>query len=235
MPLVCVPLALAHPNRVFCVSVSVPVSACVPGLRGWCRAVVRGLALRSLCSLRLPNIIEYIMGPMRAGLIDPAPYVRKTAVSGCAKIFAMLPGAIKDSDLVDVLYNMLRDKDAQVITNAMVALNEILRSEGGMAVNRQIVIYLLSRLKEFSEWGQCTILELVVRYPPATSDEMFEIMNVLEDRLQHSNAAVVLSATKVLLQLTRTNAKLHSSVYSRLKGTASGVVRPLPPVCFGLF
>jgi AP-4 complex subunit beta-1 len=144
--------------------------------------VVRGLALRSLCSLRLPQIIEYIMPGIRAGLIDPAPYVRKTAVMGIAKIFALLPQVIKESDLVDVLYNMLRDKDPQVITNSMVALNEILRTEGGMAVNKTIIVYLLQRLKDFSEWGQCTILELVVKYQPATPDEMFEIMNVLEDR-----------------------------------------------------
>lgn len=37
---------------------------------------------------------------------------------------------ILESDLKDVLYNLLKDKDTQVICNAIVALNEMLASEG---------------------------------------------------------------------------------------------------------
>ena len=179
--------------------------------------MVRGLALRSLCSLRLANIVEYIMGSVRQGLVDASAYVRKTAVMGCAKLYALVPSVIKDSDLVDVLYNMLRDKDTQVICNALVALNEILRPEGGMAINKMIIVHLLSRIKDFSEWGQCTVIELVARYTPEGQDEMFEIMNVLEDRLRHSNSAVVLAATKVFLHYTRSLPRVHQSVYERLK------------------
>jgi vesicle coat complex subunit len=116
------------------------------------------------------------MGSLRQGLVDPSAYVRKTAVMGCAKLFALVPQTIKDSDLVDVLYNMLRDKDTQVMTNALVALNEILRSEGGMAINKLIIFHLLSRIKDFSEWGQCTVIELVSKYTPENQEEMFEIM-----------------------------------------------------------
>ncbi len=39
--------------------------------------MVRGLALRSLCSLRIANIAEYVMIPLRQSLNDPSPYVRK--------------------------------------------------------------------------------------------------------------------------------------------------------------
>ena len=48
-------------------------------------------------------------------------------------------------NLVDVLYQMLKDKDAQVVTNCISALNEILASEGGMVVNTKIAHYLLNR------------------------------------------------------------------------------------------
>jgi len=47
--------------------------------------------------------------------------------------------------MVDLLYRMLRDKDPFVVLNATHALNEILASEGGMVVNRNIAHYLLSR------------------------------------------------------------------------------------------
>ena len=48
-------------------------------------------------------------------------------------------------NLVDVLYQMLKDKDAQVVANCISALNEILASEGGMVVNTKIAHYLLNR------------------------------------------------------------------------------------------
>eukprot|EP00920_Eleutheroschizon_duboscqi_P000810 GHVT01002098.1.p1 GENE.GHVT01002098.1~~GHVT01002098.1.p1 ORF type:complete len:329 (-),score=76.45 GHVT01002098.1:288-1274(-) len=50
---------------------------------------VRGLALRSLCSLRLPGMTEYLEAGLRQGLGDGAPYVRRTAVMGCVKLFAL--------------------------------------------------------------------------------------------------------------------------------------------------
>ncbi|CAN0546390.1 unnamed protein product, partial [Ectocarpus sp. 12 AP-2014] len=40
--------------------------------------MVRGLALRSLCSLRLPAMVEYISDPLKASLTDANSYVRKT-------------------------------------------------------------------------------------------------------------------------------------------------------------
>ena len=37
------------------------------------------------------------MGSLRQGLVDPSAYVRKTAVMGCAKLFALVPHTIKGS------------------------------------------------------------------------------------------------------------------------------------------
>lgn len=48
---------------------------------------VRGLALRSLCSLRVSNLLEYVVDPILSGLIDPQPYVQKTAVMGVLKVY----------------------------------------------------------------------------------------------------------------------------------------------------
>ncbi|XP_062899797.1 AP-4 complex subunit beta-1 isoform X3 [Mobula hypostoma] len=48
--------------------------------------MVRGLALRSMCSLRMPGISEYIQQPVLNGLRDKASYVRRAAVLGCAKM-----------------------------------------------------------------------------------------------------------------------------------------------------
>ena len=47
---------------------------------------VRGLALRSLCSLRVESIFEYLHGAIADGLNDPDPYVRRTAILGALKL-----------------------------------------------------------------------------------------------------------------------------------------------------
>jgi len=51
----------------------------------------------------------------------------------------------------------------------------------------------------YAEWRnsvngpQCLVLELVAKYVPSDSNEIFDMMNLLEDRLQHANGAVVLA------------------------------------------
>ena len=76
--------------------------------------MVRGLALRSLCSLRLESILEYIHDPLQNSLTDTSAYVRKTGVMGILKVFGLNQQLVKDSDMIDTLYNMLRDRDANV-------------------------------------------------------------------------------------------------------------------------
>ncbi|KAH7420610.1 hypothetical protein KP509_13G014400 [Ceratopteris richardii] len=107
--------------------------------------MIRGLALRSLCSLRVQNLVEYLVGPLRSGLKD---------------------------------------------------------THG---------------IKDFSEWAQCLVLEMVAKYVPEDPNETFDIMNLLEDRLQHANSAVVLATIKVFLNLTMSMADVHQQVYERIK------------------
>ena len=109
--------------------------------------MTRGLALRSFTGLRLPNVAEYLPKVIGDGLKDQSPYVRKTAVMGCVKLHLLCPDAITHSDLVDTLYTMLRDRDAQVVANCICALNEVLQMEGGMAINKPIIHHLLNRMK----------------------------------------------------------------------------------------
>jgi hypothetical protein len=78
--------------------------------------VVRGLALRALCSLRcvpwrrtgdatltnrvvvpgrIAAIVEYVTPPLKAGLADASAYVRKTAIMGCVKMFHLAPRVVR--------------------------------------------------------------------------------------------------------------------------------------------
>ncbi len=48
--------------------------------------MVRGLALRSLCNIRLESILEYIEQPLEKSLNDLSAYVRKTGIMGILKV-----------------------------------------------------------------------------------------------------------------------------------------------------
>jgi AP-4 complex subunit beta-1 len=179
--------------------------------------MVRGLALRSLCSLRLPTVVEYIMDPLSRSLTDSNAYVRKTGVIGVVKLHDLAPERVKEANMVDTLYDMLGDVDQQVVTNCLFALQEIMGDEGGMAISQSIVLNLLSRIEMFNEWGLCQVLGIICRYAAADDDEIFTIMNLLDPVLRTSNSGVVLSTTKCFLHLTRDMPELHRQVYERLK------------------
>ncbi|KAJ6794132.1 beta-adaptin-like protein A [Iris pallida] len=84
-------------------------------------------------------------------------------------------------------------------------------------LSKPVIYYFLNRIREFSEWAQCLVLELVSKYIPNDSNEIFDIMNLLEDRLQHANGAVVLATIKVFLHLTMSMTDVHQQVYERIK------------------
>ena len=52
--------------------------------------------------------------PLCRSLTDPSAYVRKTGVMGILKLYHLAPDMVKSSNMVDLLYNMIQDPDAQV-------------------------------------------------------------------------------------------------------------------------
>ena len=110
---------------------------------------------------------------------------------------------------------LVSDRDVSVVSNCLVVLRE-LDGEAAIATKRN-VYGLINRIKDFSEWSQATILEVVACYTPEDRTETFDIMNALEDRLQHANSAVVLATVKVFLKVTLPMADVHQQVFERLK------------------
>ncbi|GJP44368.1 hypothetical protein CLOM_g3749 [Closterium sp. NIES-68] len=193
--------------------------------------MIRGLALRSLCSLRVRGLVEYLVGPLERGLGDVSAYVRAVAVMGVLKLYHLAPGVCREHGYIGMLKRKLADEpDAQVVANCVSALQEVLAGESlaedgdpealkdrDMLHSRALVFSLLNRMKEMSEWAQCTVLDLASRYTPANADEVFDLMNLLEDRLQHANSAVVLATAKLFLHLTLAMPDVHHQVYERIK------------------
>lgn len=179
--------------------------------------MIRGLALRSLCSLNLLNMVEYLQPAVKAALQDVNGYVRKTAVIGVVKVFNISRAAVLDSDLVEKMRLMVSDSDSHVVANTIYALEEVLVDEGGFIPDKQIATMLLNRLQSFSEWGQCAVLGALTKYRVADEGEMFDIMNILDGLLKQSSSAVVLSVTKIFVDITSNRLDLQLEVMKRLR------------------
>ena len=113
---------------------------------------------------------------------------------------------------------MLRDRDGLVVANVVVALEEILAVKGGIVLTKEIAHRLLNGIKDFPLWSQCVLMGILMRYVPSDEDEVFDIINILDDRLKHANSGVVLAAAKLFLNFTRNmDQELVQEVYERLK------------------
>ena len=224
---------------------------CINTLQRDCRdqdPMIRALALRSLCSLRLPNICEYALEPLRQSLSDRSSYVRRTCVLAYTKLHSFLPTVIQEAEpnLLQTICELRKDVDPLVVVNVFHAIEQILTkvieqisryedegisytipfgldaeqlAEKGTAyyINQSFMLPFFNIFSQFSEWGQCTILELATKYTPQNEEEMYDIMNLLETTLSHCNSAVVLAAVKLFLHVTKNNPDLQEQVYERVK------------------
>ena len=122
---------------------------------------IRGLALRSLFNMKFSGVIDYLPNAIMKGINDLDPYVKKTAIMACIKFFYLKGMKINEckkiyyflslnskvTNIIDILYALIRDPNPLVSTNSLMALDEILQEEGGIAINSKMIIYLLNRIK----------------------------------------------------------------------------------------
>jgi AP-4 complex subunit beta-1 len=177
---------------------------------------VRGLALRMLCSIKFKGVYEYFANALYDSLKDAHPYVRKTAVTALLKVFHLNPKLITDKD-IDLLYEMIGDKDPLVVMNVLFVLGEILKKEGGIVLSNKMVNHLLNIFNQLNEWGQVSVLQLLSKFTPKDQQQMFDIMNILEEYLKTSSGAIVLGVTKVFINFTKDNEVLYPQVIKRLR------------------
>ncbi|XP_072552519.1 AP-4 complex subunit beta-1 isoform X2 [Salminus brasiliensis] len=180
--------------------------------------MVRGLALRNMCNLRMPGITEYIQQPILNGLRDKASYVRRVAVLGCAKMHSLQPNTEIDPSMVNELYALLRDQDPVVMVNCLRALEEILRDEGGVVINKPIAHHLLNRLKDLDSWAQSEVLTFLLRYRPRSDDELFDILSLLDGFLHSAHAPVMAATLRLFLHLAAAHPAVQADALTRARG-----------------
>ncbi|XP_037096304.1 AP-4 complex subunit beta-1 isoform X2 [Syngnathus acus] len=180
--------------------------------------MVRSLALRNMTNLRLPSLVEYVEQPLTAGLRDRAACVRRVAVLGWAKLHNLQPNSEIDAAVVNELYSLLRDTDPVVMVNCLRALEEILKEEGGVAINKPIAHHLLNRLKDCDVWGQSEVLKILQRYQPQSEDELFDILSMLDASLVSPHPPVMASTLGLFLSLCSTLPKVSLAALERVRG-----------------
>jgi len=167
--------------------------------------LIRALAIRTMGCVRVEKVIEYICEPLRRSLKDDDPYVRKTAALCVAKLNDLDPELCQDQGFIDSLRELISDANPAVVANAVAALTEIAQNAENpdevFEVTGAVLHKLLAALNECSEWGQVFILDALGAYVPKDGSEAESIIERVTPRLQHSNAAVVMGAVKVIVRL----------------------------------
>ena len=170
--------------------------------------LIRGLAVRTMSAVLTT---DHIASAIRDSLQDKDPYVRRCAATAVCKMFASNRQRTEDGGFLHHLQELLCDSNPTVIAAAVCSLNEIRESSdieedvldlnnrsGGMAVND-----LLSALGDSNgcnEWGQAYILEGLASYEPDTQEKGELICSRVLSKLQHGNAAVVLSTIRIIVK-----------------------------------
>ncbi|KAK3097948.1 hypothetical protein FSP39_014752 [Pinctada imbricata] len=166
--------------------------------------LIRALAVRTMGCIRVDKIIDYLCQPLRNCLKDEDPYVRKTAAVCVAKLHDINAQLVEDQGFLDLLRDMLSDSNPMVVANAVAAISEILESsptaQQVLEMNASTINKLLTALNECTEWGQVFILDAISNYTPKDDKEAQSICERVTPRLAHANAAVVLSAVKVIMK-----------------------------------
>ena len=166
--------------------------------------LIRALAVRTMGCIRVDKITEYLCEPLRKCLRDEDPYVRKTAAVCVAKLHDINATLVEEQGFLDLLRDLLSDSNPMVVANAVAALSEINETSSTgqplVEMNSQTINKLLTALNECTEWGQVFILDSMANYTPKDEREAQSICERVTPRLAHANAAVVLSAVKVLMK-----------------------------------
>ncbi|KAL4233150.1 hypothetical protein ACF0H5_007835 [Mactra antiquata] len=188
--------------------------------------VIRALAIRTMCNVKHEAFQEHCISCITTGIADNSSYVRRAAIMACLSVFHIsneqgnVWGEVENekfqgSGLVHKLYEMIRDSDPVVSVDCLLVLNELLRDEGGVVLNKKLVGYLLKRISEYTPWGIAYVAKLIQKYKPKCEDEIFDIMNCLDPYLDHSNPVVCINTLEIFIGLISDMPHLSEDIFMR--------------------
>ena len=204
---------------------------------------IRGLAIRSMTSLRSKRLIEYLIECVKEGLRDEHPYARKAACLGCLKVYRLCCSSsssssseddvntFNDSGILETVEKLLlEDRDANVVANALVTIVEVFGESDARLQNAALLTALTNKIRDFGELSQHLVLKLTYNYavlandannskriPSLPDDVKYQWMNSLESRISSPNTSIALATSRIFLELSKNDPLTHQRVYERIK------------------
>ena len=164
--------------------------------------LIRGLAIRTMGCIRVPEIVSYLCETLSYCIKDKDAYVRKTAAMCVSKLYQTSPQQVRENGFINILHECLEDENPIVVANAMSALSEIsvLSGINQLKIKSKNLKNILDSLSKANEWAQVQILDALVLYNPKKSSHAEEVIEGVMPRLSHVNQSVVMSTIKVILK-----------------------------------
>ncbi|KAG1466806.1 hypothetical protein G6F56_004620 [Rhizopus delemar] len=122
--------------------------------------IIRAMALRVMSGIRVPVISPIVLLGIKKCVTDPSPYVRKTAAHAIPKCYS-LDDSQKEA-LVEIIATLLKDRSSIVIGSTIMAFNEVCPTRHDLI--HPCFRKLCSVLGDCDEWGQMSILGVLLRY-----------------------------------------------------------------------
>ncbi|KAL6613436.1 Adaptor protein complex beta subunit [Neocallimastix californiae] len=182
--------------------------------------LIRAMAIRTMGYMPVDKIIGCLGKPLHNCLQDRDPYVRKTAALCVPKLFMEDPILVEREGYLNQLKDLLNDNNSTVVASAIAGLIEIAdRSDKfDLSINFNLANKLLIAMNDCTEWGQTYILEAMMFHVPQTNQDAELLAERIVPRLQHANAAVVLTSVKVIIYLMNyiNNEEVINNLYKKL-------------------
>lgn len=122
--------------------------------------LIRGLALRVMTSIRLPDIIQIQLMAIRKCATDSSPYVRRCAATALPKIYVYDQTQL--DSLKQIMRKLLNDNSTMVLGQAISSFNEICPTS--YETIHPFLRKICHLLADFDEWSQVSALNMLTRY-----------------------------------------------------------------------
>ena len=129
--------------------------------------------------IRIERILDYVIEPLRRGIRDSSPYVRKTSALCIAKIFDLNAEVSEDCGFLEALQELLMtDSNPMVVSNVVAALADIqdlCPDLEALKLNDEIALRLTGILSDCTEWGQVFIMDTLADFEGNDTNEIEKV------------------------------------------------------------
>lgn len=122
--------------------------------------LVRAWALRSMAGIHLHIVAPLVLAAIRKCARDPSAYVRKCAANALSKLLDLLPE--ENTDLEELVNIFLSDHSLGVVGASAVAFKTVCLKK--LSLISKHFRRLCEALPDIEEWGQITLIDILLRY-----------------------------------------------------------------------